>query len=273
MSYNEYPKETVYAVPVQPGQGEYVKGVPIAGTEGEYVATGVPVMESPATRNAFINKVYSVLFCQLLATLGMTMIFTRVDSVKEYVQTHPGALWAAIILSFVIIIGISCSKTLCRQSPYNYIALSLFTLVEGYLVGTVASFYDTDAVDMAVIITAFVTGALTIYARSTSTDFTGMGGYLIAALFCLIGFGLCLAIFCPGGCQVAQAVYGGLGALIFSIYLVHDTQAIVGGRKYSLTTDEHIFGALMLYLDIINLFLFILSLLGGGGSSKSSDNN
>ena len=53
--------------------------------------------------------------------------------------------------------------------------------------------------------------------------------------------------------------------IIFSIYLIHDTQLIIGGRHRragSLGSDEYIFGALMLYLDIIILFMEILKALG-----------
>ena len=47
-------------------------------------------------------------------------------------------------------------------------------------------------------------------------------------------------------------------------YLVFDTQMMLGGKhKYSLSPEEYIFAALNLYLDIINMFLFILALFGG----------
>ena len=62
--------------------------------------------------------------------------------------------------------------------------------------------------------------------------------------------------------------YGSAGALIFSLYIVYDTQLMMGGKhKYSLDPEEYIFASLNLYLDIINLFLFILRIVG------SSNNN
>ena len=57
--------------------------------------------------------------------------------------------------------------------------------------------------------------------------------------------------------------YGCIGALIFSLYIVYDTQLMMGGKhKYSLSPEEYIFAALNLYLDIINLFLYLLSIFG-----------
>jgi protein lifeguard len=59
-------------------------------------------------------------------------------------------------------------------------------------------------------------------------------------------------------------IYASLGALLFSCYLVFDTQLMMGGKhKYSISPEEYIFAALNLYLDIINIFLYILALVGG----------
>ena len=56
-----------------------------------------------------------------------------------------------------------------------------------------------------------------------------------------------------------------MGAVIFSLYIIYDTQIMLGGNhKYSLSPEEYIFAALNLYLDIINLFLYLLSIFGGG---------
>ena len=57
--------------------------------------------------------------------------------------------------------------------------------------------------------------------------------------------------------------FGAAGALVFSLYLIYDTQIMMGGKhKYALSPEEYIFAALNLYLDIINLFLYILSIFG-----------
>ena len=64
--------------------------------------------------------------------------------------------------------------------------------------------------------------------------------------------------------RVMNLVYASLGVLLFSGLLIYDTQLVVGGknRKYQLGPDDYIFGALSLYLDIINMFLFILTIVG-----------
>nr|KAG5695110.1 hypothetical protein BaRGS_017209 [Batillaria attramentaria] len=61
---------------------------------------------------------------------------------------------------------------------------------------------------------------------------------------------------------IMDAVYSGLGALVFALFLVFDTQLIMGGRKYELSAEEYIFAALQLYIDIVYIFLFILGMFG-----------
>lgn len=57
-------------------------------------------------------------------------------------------------------------------------------------------------------------------------------------------------------------LYCSLGVMLFGIYLVVDTQLIVGGnRSFQLSNDDHVIGALILYIDIIQIFLYLLQLL------------
>lgn len=87
-----------------------------------------------------------------------------------------------------------------------------------------------------------------------------MGGYLFAFLWSLIIFGF-LSIWFHS--RVLSLVYAWLGAIIFSMYLVFDTQLMLGGKhKVAFSPDDYISAALNLYLDIINLFLFILRIVG-----------
>ena len=88
-----------------------------------------------------------------------------------------------------------------------------------------------------------------------------MGGILVCILFGLMIFGIVM-IFVPQN-KYLQMVYGGVGALLFSMYLVYDTQMMMGGdHKYSISPEEYVFASLALYLDIINIFLFVLRLVG-----------
>lgn len=113
---------------------------------------------------------------------------------------------------------------------------------------------------MAVGITAAICLALTLFAFQTKFDFTGAGPYLFVATICLMIFGFILIFIAPS--KSVHLVYSSLGALLFSFYLVYDTQLMMGGNhKYSTSPEEYIFAALNLYLDIVNIFLYVLSIL------------
>ena len=61
--------------------------------------------------------------------------------------------------------------------------------------------------------------------------------------------------------------FGAAGALVFSLYLVYDTQLMLGGKhKYALSPEEYIFAALNIYLDVVQLFMYILMIVGGSRS-------
>ena len=52
------------------------------------------------------------------------------------------------------------------------------------------------------------------------------------------------------------------GVFVFGIYLIVDTQMIVGGKHVELSVDEYVLAAMLLYVDIVQIFLYILRLLG-----------
>jgi len=157
-------------------------------------------------------------------------------------------------------ICMACCESVRRKTPLNFIFLFLFTIAESFLLGIVAGQYQADEVLMAVGITAAVSLGLTLFALQTKWDFTMCGGVLVACLVVFIIFGI-IAIFIPG--QIIGLVYASLGALLFSVYLVYDTQLMLGGNhKYSISPEEYIFAALNLYLDIVNIFMYILSIIG-----------
>jgi FtsH-binding integral membrane protein len=171
------------------------------------------------------------------------------------------ALTSAVMLSFVFILGIVCCERYSRKFPTNYIALFSFTACEAVMLAITCLFVDAVAVGLAAAMTALVTAGLTYYAWTTTADFTGAGGYLYAALltFVVCGFvgGFFSAFYAT---PWVQSVYAGGGCLLFSFYIVYDTQLIVGGqhKKHQFGVDDYVFAALNIYLDIINLFIYIL---------------
>merc|ERR1719206_1183238 len=178
-------------------------------------------------------------------------VFT-VEQVKLYARQHQEMWWIALVIMIVSLISLACCPGVRRKTPHNFVFLGLFTVAEGFLLGAVTSTYDANEVLMAVGVCAAITLALTVFAFQTKVDFTAMGGVLIAVLM----------VFFPQS-RTLRLVYASIGAIIFSLYIIYDTQLMVGGsHKYSLSPEEYVFAALNLYLDIINLFMYILQIIG-----------
>jgi len=233
--------------------------IPYSDNSTEPIVKGFEFSDE-SIRRGFIRKVYSILSIQLLVTLGVVFLFSYHQGTREFAFRHTEMFWVALILMLVTVIALSCCEGVRRTAPHNFIALGLFTLAESYLVGMSTIRFEADLVLMAVGITAAVCIGLTIFAFQTKWDFTMMGGILFVFVLLLMLFGL-IAIFTRS--STVHLIYSCCGALLFSVYLIYDTQMMMGGtHKYSISPEEYIFGALTLYLDIINIFLYILSILG-----------
>ncbi len=211
-------------------------------------------------RRGFIRKVYGILSLQLFITFSIAC-FGLSDSVKAYYNVTPWPFYTAIGLSFLIMIALVCFKSLSKQVPINYTLLFCFTLCESIIISYVFSQVPNWRIIItAGCITVIATVALSLYACFTKTDFTFLGGLLfvgIALLICLGLFTILIGSFLP-------TLYCILSVLVYSLYLIYDTQLIMGrfGIEYSI--DDYIIAALNIYIDIIQLFLSILSLLNRG---------
>jgi protein lifeguard len=92
----------------------------------------------------------------------------------------------------------------------------------------------------------------------TKTDLTGFGPYLMIFCLVLMVFGI-VAIFWRD--PIVHLIYSCLSALLFSIYLIYDTQLVLGKGQYSYSLDDAYLAAIQLYIDIIEIFLHLLQIL------------
>ncbi|PVD35856.1 hypothetical protein C0Q70_02825 [Pomacea canaliculata] len=218
-----------------------------------------------AVRRGFIKKVYLILTAQVLVTVAFICFFIFVIPVKNWVRTD--GLWFYIcayctfLITYFVLV---CCPSVRRKSPGNFICLIVFTIAFSYMAGTISSFHDTKIVLLAMGITAAVCISISIFAIQTKIDFTLCSGLLFVLVMVLFFFGWACMIsyYAWGHGAILNAVYAGLGALVFALFLIYDTQMIMGGRKIELSPEEYIYGALQLYIDVVYIFLFLLSLMG-----------
>lgn len=272
---------------------------PATNTTATTIQFGGSVAEATVEiRHQFIRKVYTILTVQLIATGAVSALSFLSDGYRNWIQSHPAMIWVSVrsvasphmIPRFVPLLLYHGSimfphwqttvtnQLFCpqfagalvfmlltfwkRQSyPTNLLFLSGFTLLEAYTISVCVSFFDSTTVLLAVVITAGIFVFLTAFACQTKYDFTSWIPYLGGALWGLIITGFIYA-FLPHT-STSELVYGGVAALVFSGYILVDTQLVM--RKYHV--EEEIAAAISLYLDILNLFLAILRIL-----NSQSDN-
>jgi len=210
--------------------------------------------EDKDTRMRFIRKVYGILAVQMLITGGVCTWMIVHKPTQQYVLTHSWPVYTSMALSIVLIIALMCFK---NHHPHNMILLGAFTLVEAFLVGTVTTAYCAYGYKGVVLEAVFITSAifvgLTIFTFQSKIDFSFLGAGLSMGLGVLILWGFCSLIF---GFD-AGYYYALFGCIIFCGYILFDTWLIME----QLSPHEYVLAAIMLYLDIVNLFLYILRLL------------
>ncbi|KAJ8011789.1 hypothetical protein DPEC_G00061900 [Dallia pectoralis] len=255
-----YPPQEGGVVPPIPPEEFNSVGEPVPVTNSAVLMSS---FDDKTIRKAFIRKVFCVVTLQLVVTFSIVCVFTFSTVVRKAVQKNIWIYLSSYIMFMVVALCLIFSTSLSRKHPWNLVALSVVTLSLSYMVGTVASFHDTDAVVIAMGSTVAISFAIIIFSSQTRVDFTVCNAiWLVLAMDLLMFSFFC----CFYYSNVLQIVYGTLGALLFSLFLAIDCQLVMGRQKYALDPEEYVFASLILYLDIMNIFLYLLILLGGSNN-------
>ncbi|KAL0390980.1 UNVERIFIED_CONTAM: protein LIFEGUARD 2 [Sesamum calycinum] len=191
------------------------------------------MLESPELRWSFIRKIYTIISIQLLLTVAVAALVVTVHPISHFFATTSAGLALYILLIITPFIVLCPLYYYYQRHPLNYFLLGLFTVSLAFAVGLTCSYTSGKVILEAAILTAVVVVSLTLYTFwAAKRDFFPLG-------------------------KVSVMIYGGLASIIFCGYIVYDTDNLI--KRY--TYDEFIWAAIALYLDIINLFLSLLSLL------------
>jgi len=123
------------------------------------------------------------------------------------------------------------------------------------LVGVIVTLYQVSSVIQAAALTCAVTLALTAYTLQSKRDFSSWGAGLFAVLWVLIIAGFMQIFFQSELMDLAISIGG---AVLFSLFIIFDTSMMM----HKLSPEEYILASINLYLDIINLFIYLLRIFG-----------
>lgn len=197
-----------------------------------------------------------------LGLTGLVALLTVSSPVLLQAIFGSGLHWLLFIAQIGLVLWLSLrierlSFGAVRAIYWSYAALNGLTLSVLLLA------YTGESVARVFFITAASFGALSIYGYTTKKDLTAFGSFLIMGLFGLILASI-VNIFLPGG--PLSFVISAVGVLIFAGLTAYDTQKIKlmydGYDSAELAGKKSVMGALALYLDFINLFIYLLRFLG-----------
>lgn len=242
------------------------------GGANESASFGATGFDNDQVRGRFVKKVMGILGVQLLITFGMTVAASnacteKVPNTRVSVCVGTGLysmplIFTSMVGSFALLFGaLCCCSSLLRKSPQNYGFLFVWTLLESHLISFIALKYEPTTVCLAMGITAGICLFVACLVWFTSFDFTKLLPAMTVVLFVWI-LTTFIGRWVFGGWG-GNAVYAGIGCTIFTIFLAIDLKLITGGGRYELSEDDYVLGAIYIYLDIINIFLYVLQCLGG----------
>jgi len=210
-------------------------------------------------RNGFISKVYGILTYQIVITALVVYFALISSSFQELLLTSASMYYLCSFVSFFCVLLPLCSPNIFKNVPVNYIILTIFTLSYSWIVATICCLYSFRSVMVSLFLTFVTVFSLSIYALRTKNDFTVCGGTLFICLVLLIFSSL---IFMILPIPLTNLIFTYISLVLFSIYLIYDTQLLIGEGRVKYSEDDYILAAINIYLDIIILFLKILQIFG-----------
>lgn len=235
---------------------------------GSYARSSAP--SSVTTLSAVMSRVYAWMTAALLLTAGTAYITATTPALLQLIYGNSAAIWVLFLGELGLVMGISAGIT--RLSPTTATALFLlYSVVNGLTLSSIFFAYSMGTIYQAFAAAALTFGGLSLVAYTTKKDLSGLGGILIMAL---IGLIIASVINIFWGNSAMDAIITYVGVFIFVGLTAYDTQkikqmsyaveqgSVMGYTDAAAPRRIAILGALTLYLDFINLFLYILRLFG-----------
>lgn len=229
-------------------------------------ADGVAV---DAGLRAHMLSVYNYMTSAVLLTGIVSLLFSQSGAVDSLIDWQTGGLsglgWLSVFAPLGVVLwmsfGINRISTGTAQILYWAYAILI-----GISLSTIFYVYDIGSIALTFFATSAAFASLSLYGYTTKRDLSGMGQFLLMGLVGLIVAMILSLFMSPEGQQTMNMAISAIGVLIFAGLTVYDTQKIksiyfqVAGTEFK--GKAAIMGALNLYLDFINMFLFLLRFMG-----------
>lgn len=222
--------------------------------------------------NTILKYTYIWMALGMVTTAGFAY-FTATIPALEALRSSSVALILSFVLLFGSVIALSVGMTQRWMTPGIAAALFLtFAAIEGFSLSLILQYFvenDPGALTSAFGTTTILFGTMSIFGFTTNMDLSKWGTYLFMGL---IGLVIAMVFNWFIGSSALAFMISIVGVILFTALTAYDTQKIKEmSMNPELQSDGNmamkfsILGALTLYLDFLNLFLFLLQIFGGGG--------
>ena len=235
----------------------YTSSIP-AAIPGEREMTAPAVQVDARTQQAFLTQAFIWMFVGLGVTAAIAYTVQSNERLLEFAANN---LFILIIAQLALVFGIGLGIRRISAT----VALGLFFVYAaslGVTIGLIVSAYTQASVVSAFLSSSAMFGAAAIYGHVTKRSLARMGSLLFMGL---IGLLVAMVINLFLRSDVASFVISIIGVVIFTGLTAWDVQRIQNGQLAVYTGSVEkaaVMGALTLYLDFINLFLFLLRIFG-----------
>lgn len=213
----------------------------------------VAVVRSGTERATLVRRTYLLVLASVLVTMLGVSFAMSTPPVLAWTARHP------IITMLGMFVPLIAAMKFRQVFPTNIGLVFLFTFIEGIAIAPLIYLYNQmqpGIVGQAALLTGTTFGVLTLYAFVSRKDFSAWGGFFTVGLWVLIATSL-LNLFFRN--PTASLWIAGATVFVFGGLLVFDTWRL----RNVYGPNDYVQAAVAIYLDLLNMFLAILSLLGG----------
>ncbi len=213
---------------------------------------------APALVQQLLVGAFSWMFAGLLLTAGVSYLVSTSTAITQGVMS----LWLPLLIG-LFALAMVIQGAINRLSPtVSLLLFFAYAAMMGLTIGVIVQLYTTESVAVAFLSSSAMFGAAAAYGAVTKRDISGIGGIMTMALI-----GLLVAIVVNMFLHSTQVgwIISIVGVLVFVVLTAWDVQRITSGQYAAMVRSAErasVLAALHLYLDFVNLFLFLLQLFG-----------
>ena len=209
----------------------------------------------------YMTSIYNLMLLGLLASAGAALFASTSGLTASLLQG--GALfWIVALSPLFLVLAMSLGGDSMKLTTLHALYWT-FVVVEGLGLSVILSKYTGGSILLAFLSAAVGFGGCSLYGYTTKRDLGPIGTFLVFALFGLLGLMILNLFIVSSGMSLFIGI---AGILIFAGLTAWDTQTLKRAYSSSLTGDTQgrivVMGALNLYLDFLNIFLFLLRFVG-----------